>query len=103
MTLLLLCKQSYCWRMYLWLKYKHYILSIVLLVPAVVQGHRNVIEVDTREIQEDAAKNSILMYDPDIVKDIKEMEAERLAAEKVRQSKKVLEAATVAVKCCARG
>ena len=40
-------------------------------MPAVVQGHRNVIEVDTREIQEDAAKNSILMYDPDIVKDIK--------------------------------
>ena len=45
-------------------------------MPAVVQGHRNVIEVDTREIQEDAAKNSILMYDPDIVKDIRELEAE---------------------------
>ena len=73
MALLLLCKQSYCWRMYFWLEYKHYILSIGLLVPAVVQGHRNVMEVDTREIQEDAAKNSILMYDPDIVKDIKEL------------------------------
>ena len=47
-----------------------------MLVPAVVQGHRNVIEVDTRKIQEDAAKNSILMYDPDIVEDIKELEAE---------------------------
>ena len=32
-------------------------------------------EVDTREIEEDAAKNSILMYDPDIVEDIKELEA----------------------------
>ena len=45
-------------------------------MPAVVQGHRNVMEVDTREIQEDAAKNSILMYDPDIVKDIIKLEAE---------------------------
>ena len=47
-----------------------------LLVPAVVHGHRNVMEVDTREIEEDCKRNSILMYDPDIVKDIKELEAE---------------------------
>ena len=49
------------------------IFPIGLLVPAVVQGYRNVMEVDTREIEEDAAKNSILMYDPDIVEDIKEL------------------------------
>jgi len=52
------------------------LLLLCLLVPAVVQGHRNVMKVDTREIEEDCAKNSILMYDPDIVEDIKELEAE---------------------------
>ena len=75
MKLLLLCKKSYYHKKYIWLKYQRF-LYVGLLVPAVVHGHRNFMEVDTREIEEDCKRNSILMYDPDIVEDIKELESE---------------------------
>ena len=75
MKLLLLCKKSYYHKKYIWLKYQRF-LYVGLLVPAMVHGHRNFMEVDTREIEEDCKRNSILMYDPDIVEDIRELEAE---------------------------
>ena len=45
-----------------------------LLVPMLVQGRRIAMEVDTREMEDEAAKNSILMYDPEIVQNIKGLE-----------------------------